>query len=1737
MSVSDRLTIKLEPSRSNSRNALFESPAARLSHLSRSSSTNSPMYSLAKLQAIKANPSFLNLKFSQAMDSNGSRPPTRGLLTSRASSTKREIEIDPTNLSNPPKLKRNKNLPSAKRQIVVEKYLKSAMEPSSAKANLDLVWYQTLKEPHYEDYNELTPFKPSPSIGRNSMIISSNQLSAPVTNRRLKGLERQNSRRLIEAVKLKIPSTGSESAFASNPGSALKIPQETTDRSFKQIEKLCDSIRDFHKMIEYMQKTKVNILHEQKQLHDFVLTFVKEFDFIAKTPTKQVNKERLMTFQIAIEGKVDELKQVQDLLQDQARKIKKLCAKSGFSSIIPSILSINEAKEQNEPFNFSIMRKKTENLKHEVELLQSERENSYMMSRDQGRVSASPSPSIRSRSPGRSQTASPTRASQLRHSNSENKDSLAKHMTFSHVLSNFNRNSKRTSDKHSEAGTSFSKGSEDKPIIEHPKGKIELNLVVKEEATNENSEENTETPKLRTLEKKVNHKEMQVFFTSVIERLETRLKTFLGEVKVFQGKGSLTNLENQDSPKNKVLAAHIQNGIDSFLENCERFLRDHDYKRDNFLKSLNSYFSDIEEIISSNLLKLSSLKHLLSASIEKLIEIFKFKTKVTPLEMGDSEVRKSFLQGFTQRKTQLEHMREAILFIAQQIANSLPPIEHGAELHEDYLSSLRVRANQLLRGVHYLSKLAEVDAEFDKSVFSSANLSRKIKAAVEELEEMLQAEKIPPADKFENALDLVKELSILNQNCKVMLKELNFYVTYPFLTAALEKPIRILTELQDEVQTQETSSRKTVEKAKETIVVYNNKVAAETEAVESKFNGFVDDQLIQKKQYLDFSSARNYQKQLLEILSLMAAPKQKIEWLHNQAYPSYIVLLPKPSDKLKLIKKFEEKLDAVFNLLNIGNVLNAEILLDCLRDATSEDLIERLSGLKENLKKELREIEVVAGSPVVNSHPYYQSIAHKILLIMTKFKAMLTKVWELVDKINKAYATFRGATDSPFSSGEVELRELTNTIQWLYAGFATYIQDLKKEHDIFGKFADRIKDIGDGELNVLRIMDKCINKVHEKTETFEIDIAPLTKLHSFFNALTDWPEMMLYCKTDFDNAQPLLEHLAQIKEGVFFRWELRATVENFENRLKRLSTALEVCLTFFELGKTFNADILAKVLTPQIKIDKTQFVTLLVDLEEATEKMHIKTEISKKHVDRKFGDFMVSTVSFLKLLNRFLLDLQEKYSNVPKVLEAHVEQNKGSFVEAIKCCCVAIKNTSSEFENKLQEYSMKFEEKSKILVIIEEFLKTVLERDANIYEKLYNEAKKMFDFISKAKVEFFQGEVGTLKYRKLSLLEYEPLQLNRDKADEFVKHLDMYLKSEEICNRPAVQDLVKNIRRIFKELRNVFEIFRIYYKYGREIYTMIDDFLFKLRSDDEIEKRLTAIEEKIEEMITAIHEADIKRKRKPIFLATFEGFNIENVLERDIVPYFQELQTWIEHFRDRISVILEYDAELKKKYERQVIWMRDDFPEFLRKWLLKEDHDVSRDYDHLPMNDYEGLWIRIKEFEEVMQTKRISARQHFLQNLADGVEFINQNFLNEWFFRNQNPETADKIFTKLHHLADKIKERRIVKANMFQRMNKYLDVIERVIGIVNYLKDKEKLALGGFEAIQHFDHIQSHIEMLNFSSWARVMKFLLTEGEEVAKATTSEGSFLRAVEDGLSEGIYGKQAVMVKGYRFYIFDI
>lgn len=1765
----ERLRITKPERTSAGRDRVYPKSARKILQSSQTTTASSPLYSLAKFSSLKSKLSLHNLDYKEISHLPHSRSKISSAANSRENSilgpkTTTNLNLDLTNLKNPPKIKRVANIPPEKRQIIVEKYLSAAKNPSVTKLNLDNVWYQTLKEPNFDDFHDFSsPAKLGPNLQSQSITRANSMTPNKYSRNSSSPMEFSNFFRsttndglkfLFEKVDPKF-SPAKESIFSS------MIETTNTRNIFKPIEKLSSTIKDFEKMIQYMEKTKSNILKEQEHLHEFVLTFVKEFDSITKTPTRTASRTRLNDFQNVIKAKIEELRVHQDLLFDQTGKIKNMCYQGAVqmrNSINGSIMSFGGIDEGTEATNsisdLSSLARKRDKVKEQVQALQAEREESESSVANRFirtinlRRTLSQSPACTPKNQGSASTTPKIRSSIAAFSEeAEPKNTKRSSLSnFPVVLSGFA--ARKISDIREE-NLSASRN-----LDEHDKSLDLLKSALMHKNTTKASETKRNDTSLfedfnsdtedtsNTNIKKINHREIQMFLTAAVEGLEEKFKVTLEDLKVFELKDPPKEGEEKQKVirfnwRDKTINEEVMDRIDSFNDECKRYLLDSKRKRSNFLKDLSSYFGDIEEILTSNLLKLSSLDHLISTLVDKLFQILEYKSNVNPVDMTDKEVRKVYNSGFASLKQELEQMREAALFIAQKIGKTLPHIEHGAEFHQEYLSSLSVRGNQMARGIHYLARFPEIDQSYDNSMKEAKLLYQQGRKAVKTLrEEVLEKQNYNCAKDFDGVLDHHKKLVIVSKNLNLSVKEMTAYSVYPFFKNKLKKPLMLLENLFDDIRIHEKHVNDSIEQARESIVVYYNSLVRDVENINEKLNSFVERELVEKKRYLEFDSYLDVEQQLNSILDLMVEPKKKIEILAGQEYPQCILFVPEPSDRLKFICLFEERVDAAVKLIGLGKYLNNNTILPYLREITSRNVTEKLSVFRKNINDQLHILEVIAGSPIISVSPSFQVISREALMIVLKLKNLLKKVWECSDVINQAYHIFRLNYESRSVCDDTDYKSLVATLNKIYTKFHTYLREkIGYGHKIFRKLSDVFQEMTSNELSIVANLQKNIANVNENQKDFDFDAMPVTNLSKFYNSLDKWPEMVHFYKEYHKKWKVVLENLSEIGENIYFRWELRKIANDYDAKQRSILVSMEILLLFFELGRIFSAESLKSVLNIHIKDNKSQYASFLADLEEILERMQRKAEVSKREVDPSFEAFVSSTLSTLRHIYRYLRDLQEKYVSVPEILVMQAKQLKGDFVAEIKSCKDIIKLMSSEFTKQLCGCLLDFEEKPDFIHVIEDFLKNVLERDANVYEKIYAESKKMAEFIRIVRTEFFKGELRMHNYRKLTTLESKPMELNRDKCKDFITHLDRYIQTDEVKHRSTMRNLLNELKDLFTDLSHIFEVFRIFHSEGREIHAFIETLIGDLKSNAEMEVQLTVIHKKIKKMIGEMYRANKKRTRSHYFQISFEDFQLDYILEKDIISFFQDILIWTDELKSKVVFMKNFEIDLEKNYKRKVVWMQDDFPEFLRKWSIDEN-SMSFEKGRSPSNDYEGLWQRMKAYEEELQTKRIMVREKFLEHTAYLVEFANKNIFNEWFFKMDNGEQADKIIPKLYRFVEKLREKSIKKDDMFRKLFKYQENIQVMMDIVSYFEDKEKLIAAGFIEVRDFEIIKDYAKCANLDVWLNLISLLLDHGEELAKSVNEENEFIEQLEIELNKQTIGKPLEFLRGFREAIID-
>lgn len=1755
-----------------------------------SSWSTSPMASLLRLQSVKNNPTFHTLDYSGALsvrqEISSARiqsptpkeplvaTPTNTTSTKRMFKIQRSVskkdqrtrpqsqihfndyQLDPTNLyTGQPKRTTQKNLPPEKRQLIVEEYITNSQNPAPVKTNLDLLWHQTLNEHTQpeEHHNHSDPKLLSLAEKFRSIPVDQSPLLTP---KNVKSMSMKfNSGSLApttlthgggsfvggsEEVNLNRPPPSPKLRRGEFDFSIKKVEDNITPRgpeniqAFRNLELLSSFIKDFLKITQHTFKAKDEINPEQRALHHFILTFAKEIEFAEKLPTKEANKERLRTFQNLIESRLNDIFTKQELLIEQIQKIQAFdpSLESGSERqeleilTVTSNFDLNTANTrlsqahsiQNNPSNMMGLVDNIDTVKDEVQKLQSERRQFYEKKYRKSDFQFRPSTAYR--------TTTKFSDDPQENDFKELASCLAMlprlqsqpSIHSAHDLTKMKTTSSQNWPK--VAGIDdLDEPANKKASQEHVK--LFSTLSVEEN-------EKVEQDDLEAVEERQAHKEMQIFFTSGLDQLESHFTKCMRDLKVFirdidAGRRRRDTLQNTKMTHLRAMVC-----IDSLNEICLKLIKEHESKKKHFLENVKQYLHLLEKVVQANVLKINSLRNLVAMSTKKLYEIQKMRKKVNPLDLRDKLYRKNFELKFGQMKEALKKDREAILFIANQVAEKLPNQKESKDsILIEFLESLQARSIKLLRGAHLVARLGSIEEDYTARIDHALDAIDRIHDHVERLVTKPQKNIVIKAATIEEAEELQKEIDAIGSKIKIMRKELLYYREYSFFTGLIIKPVDTLATLIQRLANSQNLLKNSLMRVRSEVLHSYNVKANNFVALKVKLDNFVQEDLISKKGYLDFDLYEKHKTQIETFESELEALQTDIEEYVTEKYPPSVTMLPKPEDQLEAIKALSQQVETLSKIIGTGALFNSACLSALLDGATTATLRDQFEIIRESVIKEIREKELIGGSPL--SSPQCQEMCNKILQLLITLRQLIKQAFECNDKCNMYLSDFATNYYDNKEDFEPLFYQLLYNLKNAYDEYqAVPIDETTRDHKVIVQINNRLKAIRQGEESLLQGLMTNFRLVKDNQDYFEIEIEPIAVPCNYLNMLNKWAEKHNNAKIVRERMRPVFDNLVEFRKSEYIPPNLKSIVEDFIYTQEKILNSIEVCISFFEVGNVLSEKRIKDNLTSKIRTDRTDFGEFLSDFEEFMSTQKIKAEQSKGRVTEQFEFFLTSIMPILTDLLQFLKIIDERYTSIPHDLERVREMNPKDRVAIIRTAANTLQELEVNFIGRIESFEKRLVKKCTMIQAIRDFVEQKLVKEVRIYNKLCHEVQQMQEFTEMIKREFLMNELPQLKFRQLKSLSTDGIEKKRMICRNYISHLSNYLSCEEINERQVVHDVLSRRRSVFVQLDKILTLFRDFYEQGKDYWIQIDQVLTKPVELSVLSKdleKLGAVLSKIAKKVKDNYDSIDNLK---LIEEEISAVSLKNFVVHDIYEFLIQSRKWTISLRRKIDGMKEFDLMVKENFNGRVFLLRED-------WLLSLKECLPA-LDEAPIGikgiklDYEGLIDRMEEFTNVIKEKYVDLKEKAISNVKKYVILLNTKFLNEQFFRAEKSEKVDKITPKLFRLAEKMRERRIQIPNTIRRLSNYCSLLAEVLEAVDFLSNKENLNLAGFNEIDSMDVVIKYINDFGLHQWREVLKLLSEKGHSMVMNIKEENQWLRIMESSLNGPIFGKQIDMIKGY-------
>jgi len=982
-----------------------------------------PLHNLAQLNYLKHNPKthILDYEDVTAVYTEMKSPKTKQVRYAKNRNkspdpTQNYASLDPGILSQtlPKKIERHM-LPTEQRQILIDHYRKQTELHLTEQSynNLELIWQHTLSNPAEGEEDEYLKMrnlqKKSANNQQTSEVTGDNMNNAP---------EKQRSGNLEDESMANENNTTVDKFFKKGAG-----PDSAYHTLTKQVEYFTNTLKDFYKIISHAQKYYQKAKAQQSHLFHFVSTFVEEVNEIEKMPKKETPNNKLKVCLLNIENKIEELSTEKELIQEQIQQISSLINSSGLakttletvSSPIGFARSMDQSNSRMETHSIinesrvtgsvaflpeegkagttqkllEKLKAKTEELKNDVNKLHSQRIEFYK-EKTQTRLKS-----------GR-------RLDSARSTDRLNTSDLEDEIT------RFDLTYKDSSPhKTTVQGLNSLHINEPSPRAKEYTPTFTLKIdQIKEVHNEDNSMHDNSDMKIASFGKldQLNDAEsllssavvLYAYYFDTLEQLENKITRVLKETKLFQKDFDEVTV----SQSTKLLTMQINYCFENLLNEFNQMTKDFKNTRQVFLNDIRGYFITLEELNSSNLLKLNSLKNILTQSYEKLANIEKYCKKFTAFDLTDKRLRKEYDGQVKKFKDALAEDRKTLLFLAEQFQNpfTITKLKPIPEPTPEKLQDLVNRSKMFLRVIFNLQRFPQLEDDFNEKSTKAYSTCKTAGDLTDSLKDFFSNKALLSADKFKEGEDALKNLGALNVKMVALRNELEMISKLTIFSQFIKKPLEISIKLVKKIDITETQLRNTLNKIKESLINDYDRLMDQCEGVENELNGHVK-RLIATSQHLNFSAWKANFNAIDALRAELVKLNTALTPYLQEKYPPSVGLLPRPQEKKEQLKAAELRAECLMKMISTGRTLEPEAFFSYFLSLSSANFKKKLSPLYQRVQEEVAEKEKVLAILEKDSELIKRMVT-EVMSVLLQLRLLLKKTLETEDKISKEYTIF-----------------------------------------------------------------------------------------------------------------------------------------------------------------------------------------------------------------------------------------------------------------------------------------------------------------------------------------------------------------------------------------------------------------------------------------------------------------------------------------------------------------------------------------------------------------------------------------------------------------------------------------------------------------------------------------------------------------------------------------------------------
>jgi len=689
------------------------------------------------------------------------------------------------------------------------------------------------------------------------------------------------------------------------------------------------------------------------------------------------------------------------------------------------------------------------------------------------------------------------------------------------------------------------------------------------------------------------------------------------------------------------------------------------------------------------------------------------------------------------------------------------------------------------------------------------------------------------------------------------------------------------------------------------------------------------------------------------------------------------------------------------------------------------------------------------------------------------------------------------------------LPALENTEEQYPVKLVAFIQKIKKifdefleevvmpysvQHAFFHEICHKFKQMCDREINLLQEGHSAVYDVQVNHIYYIQEIKPLTHVHKYLHVLNSWRDKMETLGKIREKMGSNLEAVKKMSEKIPLRGGINQQVTQYKQVQEMVSNSINIVMDLLHLGTKLNQKDLTVYLGHAIRIEEMSLEEYIKVFERRFYELYDGYKTNNYLIEEGTESLLEDLQEFLEKLIGILTLSQVKYKNIFKTASDGLKPFNGKLLPYIEKLYIDMKEFADTYCVTLNEISQMIYKPTWLIKALDNFYRKVIIKDLGIFSKLYKETQALTQFTDEIQQGFIQQEiVQEAIYKKIDLSDPTYCDSQVAKASAFYKSLNDYCTIEEITSRPELKNIITAKMKELLVIKKVLSMFAVIYSMGRKFNDYIT-ILFQKKVIFEIYENLSIFDPMIDDMLRHLIKASEDAKTLDKEHSTqILGTNLEPIVKDQILRFYSECKRCFESLREYLVEIVTFEHELTRKYKRQVLLLRDDWTAFLKENVVRNFVNLDKRVFMIEVNypEFKGkLQAYFKEVQNQIREKKTA----YLETLKR-VEYLNENFFNEWFFNytQEEADSGDQLYAQLKKLIRNIRQQKYKEqAKLCSKIHKISAIVARAHKNVSDLAHGEFVAKV-FDGIKDWAVVEDYNLRNNLSGWIPAFDFALQQ--------------------------------------------